>query len=85
MDPAVYLAEWHHFNTIVHDKVVALHGSIAAEHGIGLIKRDELIHYKDPVTIDLMRTLKRALDPDNLLNPGKVISIGDNPPPALPV
>jgi FAD/FMN-containing dehydrogenase len=85
MDTAAYLAQWHRFNTIVHDKVVALHGSIAAEHGIGLIKRDELVHYKDPVTIDLMRTLKRALDPDNLLNPGKVISIGDNAPPALPV
>ena len=48
-------------------------GSISAEHGIGLIKRDELLRYKDPVALDLMRTLKRALDPQNILNPGKVI------------
>lgn len=85
MDRQAYLAEWPRFNTIVHDKVVAMNGSIAAEHGIGLIKRDELVHYKDPVTIELMRTLKLALDPDNILNPGKVIAVGGNVPPALPV
>jgi FAD/FMN-containing dehydrogenase len=48
-------------------------GSIAAEHGIGLVKRDELLLYKDPVAVDLMRTLKRALDPQGILNPGKVL------------
>ncbi len=85
MERTAFLAEWHRFNTIVHDKVVAMHGSIAAEHGVGLIKRDELEHYKDPVTISLMKTLKQALDPANLLNPGKVVAIGNNLPPALPV
>ncbi len=85
MDRDTFMAQWHRFNTIVHDKVTAMHGSIAAEHGVGLIKRDELEHYKDPVTIALMKTLKQALDPANLLNPGKVVAIGNNLPPALPV
>ncbi|MGT2485399.1 FAD-binding oxidoreductase [Methylobacterium oryzae CBMB20] len=48
-------------------------GSIAAEHGVGLIKREELARYGDPVGLDLMRRLKAALDPEDLLNPGKVI------------
>jgi FAD/FMN-containing dehydrogenase len=73
MDRAAFLAEWGRFNRIVHDIVVRLDGSIAAEHGIGLIKRDELQHYGDPVGLDLMRRLKAALDPADLLNPGKVV------------
>jgi FAD/FMN-containing dehydrogenase len=48
-------------------------GSISAEHGIGRLKREELAHYKDAVSLDLMRTLKAALDPKGILNPGKVI------------
>ena len=85
MDKAAYLSEWQTFNRIVHDIVASMNGSISAEHGIGLIKRDELLHYKDPVAIDLMRTLKRALDPHNILNPGKVLAMADDAPPALPV
>ena len=84
MDKAAFLADWERFNRIVHDIVAAMNGSIAAEHGIGLIKRDELVHYKDPVAIDLMRTIKRALDPDNILNPGKVVAVSNDVPPALP-
>jgi D-lactate dehydrogenase (cytochrome) len=54
--------------------VVAKHGgSISAEHGIGVMKRDLLPKVKDPVAYDLMRTLKRALDPKGILNPGKVL------------
>ena len=83
-DKAAFLAEWERFNRIVHDIVAAMNGSIAAEHGIGLIKRDELLLYKDPVAVDLMRTLKRALDPHNVLNPGKVVAVADDVPPALP-
>jgi FAD/FMN-containing dehydrogenase len=74
MEPAEFLAEWGRFNRIVHDIVHELGGSIAAEHGVGLIKRDELALYGDPVGLELMRRLKAALDPHNLLNPGKVIA-----------
>ena len=84
MDKAAFLAEWERFNRIVHDIVAGMNGSISAEHGIGLIKRDELLLYKDPVAMDLMRTLKRALDPKNILNPGKVVAVTDDVPPALP-
>ena len=48
-------------------------GSISAEHGIGVLKRDVLPKVKDPVALDLMRTLKRTLDPKGILNPGKVL------------
>jgi FAD/FMN-containing dehydrogenase len=60
-------------NRIVHDAVDALGGSISAEHGIGQLKRDELLRYKSPVEIALMRTIKQALDPRGLMNPGKVV------------
>ena len=58
---------------IVHDRVVAAGGSISAEHGIGQLKRDELVHYKQPLEIELMRRIKSTLDPAGLLNPGKVL------------
>jgi D-lactate dehydrogenase (cytochrome) len=48
-------------------------GSISAEHGVGVMKRDILPEYKDPVALDLMRTLKKTLDPNSILNPGKVL------------
>jgi FAD/FMN-containing dehydrogenase len=84
MDRAAFLGHWRRFNRIVHDIVAGMDGSIAAEHGVGLIKRDELLLYKDPVAVELMRTLKRALDPGNVLNPGKVVALADDAPPALP-
>lgn len=58
---------------IVHDRVHAYHGSISAEHGIGQLKRDYLPRYKDPVELALMRRIKNALDPEGLMNPGKVL------------
>jgi FAD/FMN-containing dehydrogenase len=57
----------------VYDVVSRFNGSISAEHGIGQAKKEHLVHYKSETEITLMRTLKAALDPDNLLNPGKVI------------
>ena len=58
---------------LVYDAVEAAEGSISAEHGIGRAKVEDLLHYKSPVAIDLMRTLKRALDPRGIMNPGKVL------------
>ncbi len=84
MEKAAFLTSWERFNRVVHDIVAGMHGSISAEHGIGLIKRDELALYKDPVALDLMHRVKAALDPDNRLNPGKVLAIGDDLPSALP-
>jgi FAD/FMN-containing dehydrogenase len=72
-DKAAFLARWDEVNTIVHDIVAAHHGSISAEHGIGRLKRGLLPHVKDPVALDLMRTLKATLDPRGILNPGKVL------------
>jgi FAD/FMN-containing dehydrogenase len=60
-------------NRVVYDVVASLGGSISAEHGIGQLKREEIKRHKQPLELDLMRTLKRALDPQGLLNPGKVI------------
>lgn len=57
----------------VHDRVTQFGGSISAEHGIGQMKRDELGRLGDPVALCLMRSVKRALDPANLLNPGKLV------------
>ena len=60
-------------NRIVHDIVVELGGSISAEHGIGRSRLAELEHYKAPVEIGMMRAVKRALDPHNIMNPHKVV------------
>lgn len=60
-------------NRIVHDIVHALGGSISAEHGIGQLKREELLRYKSPVEMEMMRLIKRAFDPKGVMNPGKVL------------
>jgi len=60
-------------NTLVYDAVKALGGSISAEHGVGSLKVDTLPDYKDPVALTLMRHVKAALDPQGLLNPGRVV------------
>ncbi|TDR90161.1 FAD-binding oxidoreductase [Enterovirga rhinocerotis] len=85
MERAEFLAAWERFNEVVHGIVQGMDGSISAEHGIGLLKRDELPHYKDPVALDLMARIKGVLDPQNILNPGKVLRIGDDLPPAIPL
>ncbi|HUC46277.1 MAG TPA: FAD-binding oxidoreductase [Hyphomicrobiaceae bacterium] len=62
-----------HINRIVHDIVAELGGSISAEHGVGQSRVEELERYKQPVELDMMRSLKRALDPHGIMNPGKLL------------
>jgi D-lactate dehydrogenase (cytochrome) len=72
-DRAEFLTHWHEVNAAVFAVVAKYAGSISAEHGIGVMKRDLLPSVKDPVAFDLMRSLKRMLDPQGILNPGKVL------------
>jgi FAD/FMN-containing dehydrogenase len=57
----------------VHDSVAGFGGSISAEHGLGQYKRDEILRYKSPVEMELMRKIKHTLDPLGIMNPGKVL------------
>src|SRR4051794_9280174 len=72
-DAAGFLARWHEVNAVVFDIVLRMGGSISAEHGIGMLKRDELPEVKDKVAIELMRGIKAMLDPLGIMNPGKVL------------
>jgi FAD/FMN-containing dehydrogenase len=60
---------------VVNDLITSMAGSISAEHGIGIDKLDELERYRSRIELDTMRTIKRALDPGNIMNPGKVLRI----------
>ena len=62
-------------SAFVHDRVTEYGGSLSAEHGIGQMKRDELGRLGDPVSLRLMRSIKQALDPQGLLNPGKLVPL----------
>ena len=73
MDKPAYIARWEEMNALVHAIVTTLHGSISAEHGIGILKRDLLPEVKSTVELDLMRAIKQTLDPTGVLNPGKVL------------
>ncbi len=73
MDKARFLALWERMSGAVHDLVAATGGSISAEHGIGQMKRSELVRFKSPVEMALMRKIKAALDPKGILNPGKLL------------
>lgn len=73
MDTQEYLSLWTEMNQIVFDIVADLGGSFSAEHGIGMLKLEEMQRYKDPVSVNLMQSLKKAIDPDSLFNPGKVL------------
>ncbi|MBK5915411.1 FAD-binding oxidoreductase [Rhodocyclus purpureus] len=72
-DNARLLATQVAVDRLVHDMVVDFGGSISAEHGIGQLKRDELVRYRSPVELATMRALKQALDPRGLMNPGKLL------------
>jgi FAD/FMN-containing dehydrogenase len=60
-------------NRAVHDLIARYGGSISAEHGIGRLKREELVRYKQPVALEVMRAIKQAMDPNGIMNPGKVL------------
>ena len=68
-----FLRELPAVNRIVHDSVARFHGSISAEHGLGQLKREEIKRYKLPIELELMRSIKRTLDPLGIMNPGKVL------------
>src|ERR1700742_1269334 len=72
-DTAGFLNRWHEVNKVVFDIVLKMGGSISAEHGIGVLKRDELPDVKDKTAIELMRQFKAMLDPNGIFNPGKVL------------
>ncbi len=72
-DKEAFLARWVEVNAVVDKIVLKYHGSISAEHGIGTLKRDSLVKVKDPVALSLMRDFKKMLDPNGILNPGKVL------------
>ena len=71
-DTAFILAQ-SKINQLVHDNVHRHHGSISAEHGLGALKKEEILRYKSPLEIQMMRSIKSALDPQKIMNPGKVI------------
>jgi FAD/FMN-containing dehydrogenase len=82
--PGSIAGEWEHgqgkaISRMVHDLVTAWQGTISAEHGIGQLKREELGRLGDPVALQIMRSVKQALDPAGRLNPGKLVPLA---PPA---
>ena len=72
-DKAEFLARWDAMNEVVHAIVARMSGSFSAEHGIGRLKRELLARSKDPVSLAVMRQIKAALDPNGVMNPGKVV------------
>ncbi len=75
-DGAAFLRDFEDtVNTWVFDQVKAFDGSISAEHGVGSLKAEKLTHYKDPTALAMMKAIKQALDPKNIMNPGRVIKI----------
>ena len=72
-DGQAFLDRWDAMNEIVHSIVARLGGSYSAEHGVGQLKRGLLARWKDPASLAMMRQIKAALDPNNVMNPGKVL------------
>jgi FAD/FMN-containing dehydrogenase len=72
-DNEVFLDRWEEVSRTVHDIVHRFGGSISAEHGLGVMKHNEIARYKSAAELEVMRSLKRTLDPNNILNPGKLL------------
>ncbi len=73
VDKQAYLALWGEMNHRIHTLVMSYNGSFSAEHGIGQLKRKELVAFKSPVALSLMRSIKQLFDPKNIMNPGKML------------
>jgi FAD/FMN-containing dehydrogenase len=73
MDKQEFLSFWAPMNRAIYDVVKAHNGSISAEHGIGQMKRDYMPEIKSKVELDMMAGIKRLLDPEGILNPGKLL------------
>ena len=72
-DAKAFMARELDANAAIYEVVLRLGGSVSAEHGIGQLKRGLLRQVKDPVALEIMRAIKLALDPNGILNPGKVL------------
>jgi len=72
-DPQEFLLHWAEVSHHIHGLAVRYRGSFSAEHGVGQLKKQDLIHFKSPVALDLMRSFKKNLDPKGIMNPGKVL------------
>ena len=72
-DRKTFLARTEAIEHVIHDIAVDLDGSFSAEHGVGVLKRGELHRYKAPVEIEMMRAIKRTLDPKGIMNRGKIL------------
>jgi len=72
-DKQAFLGEWERLNEAIHDLVHEMNGSFSAEHGVGQLKRAALEKYRSPVEVAMMRKIKAALDPNDIMNPGKVV------------
>ena len=75
VDAQEFLGRWQEMNSMVHRLVHSFGGSVAAEHGVGQLRCDEVRRYKDPVEYAMMQQIKRCLDPKCLFNPGKVVDM----------
>jgi FAD/FMN-containing dehydrogenase len=73
MDKQIYLDQWQAMNKVIYDVVMQHRGSFSAEHGIGVLKREDMAQYKNAVELDVMHSLKQTFDPKGILNPGRVL------------
>ncbi len=75
-DAKAFLRDWEaRVTTMVYDSVARFDGSISAEHGVGSLKLDKLEQHKSPVALGMMRAIKQALDPQGVMNPGRVVRV----------
>ena len=73
MDEKAFFERWYEVTEIIHEIANDLDGSFSAEHGVGLLKLRDMTKYKSPVELKLMQSIKHAFDPNNIMNPGKVL------------